>query len=693
MKNDALNFVSVGDLLRLCVAKWHWFVISIVFCLAVAAIKLSRTVRTYTGMASIMVLDEKEGKGSRNVVGEEFSSMTLVSQSSNVHNVVKQMTSLNVLMEVAHRLDSTADEEQALIQALKMRGSLSVDKADKHSTVVDLAYKDASIVKAKLVLDLLIQAYDDKWVEDKWLTTQKTTSFIDSRLALLKSELDSLDEGISTYKSDNIITDVKRVGEVYLQQRSQSDAEIMRMTNQRSVARYVRNLLRDDKSTYELLPVNSGIKDSSIEDQIANYNEHVLQYNSHLDYTSEQNPRIIIQEKELRTLRSNIQKALDNYIKSLSIQIVSLENYNKRAVHNISSNPTQAMYLATIEREQKVKEGLYLYLLQKKEENEISSSYQRSSIKTLDSPYISSSSSSKKTVTLGAALFLGLLLPTLVVFVQSMFDKSVRGRTDLEGYSNLKMMAEVPEYERKQGFALMIDTVQRLGKIRKVGSIRKIGVIAYVKSIKSALIRNAGLVVEDGKQDPVNEAFRILRTKVLQDDDSKVYMFTSFQDKDGKTFVSINLALAVALNHCRVLFIDGDLRQGKASRLLGAMGLGLSDYLAGAENDFSSLLYQLGDYPTLDILPAGDIPSNPTELLSNQLFGELIASQRSNYDLILIDSPEFENMADSEIIADLSDATIFVIRAGKTLREKVDELESSQENGKYSHLDLVLNCV
>ncbi len=693
MKNNNVNFVSIGDLWRLCVANWHWYIVAIVLCMAVAAFKVSKTVKTYTANAAIMVLDEKEGKSSRNVVGEEFSNMGIVSQPSNAHNVVKQMTSLHVLMEAAHRLDTTADEEQTLIQALTLRGRLSVDKADKNSTVINLTYKDSSIVKAKQVLVLVIQAYNDKWMEEKRLVTQTTTSFIESRLALLKSELDSLDQGISSFKSDNIITDVQRVGEVYLQQRSQSDAEIMRMTNQRSVARYVRNLLGDENAAYELLPVNSGIKDNSIESQIANYNEHVLQYNSHLDYTSEQNPRIIIQEKELKTLRSNIQKALDNYIKSLSIQIVSLENYNNRAVHNISSNPMQAKYLATIEREQKVKEGLYLYLLQKKEENEISSSYQRINIKTIDSPYISSSSSSKKATTFGAAFLLGLLLPTLVVFVGAVTDKTVRSRTDLEAYPNLMMIGEVPEYGKKKGFARWIVLARRLGAVRKIGSVRKVGLVRYLKSFKTILTTNAGLVVEDGKQDSVNEAFRLMRTKVLQNDDCKVYMFTSFEDGAGKSFVSANLALALAVNHRRVLFIDGDLRSGMASRLFGAMGPGLSDYLCGSEKELSYMLFQLSEYPTLDILPSGALPSNPTELLSNEQFGDLIDSQKSNYDFILVDCPETGSLADAEIIADHTDTTVFVVRKGKTIRDKVDELDATQKRGKYAHLDLVLNGV
>lgn len=679
------NFVSIGDLLHLCAAKWHWFVISVVLCLAVAVFRVSHAVQTFTSDASIMVLDEKEGKSSRNSVGEEFSNMGLVSQSSNVSNVIKQMTSLNVLMEVARGLDTTADEEQVLGKAIYIRKRLSVEKADKQSTVINLTYTDYSAERAIRTLALVIQSYNDKWMEDKLLATKKTTVFIDSRLALLKSELDSLDEGISTFKSDNRITDLKRVGDIYLQQRSQSDAEIMRMTNQRSVARYIRNLLNDE-SAHELLPVNSGLNNPLIESQISTYNEHVLQYNSHLDYTSAQNPRIIIQEKELGTLRGNIQKALDNYIKSLSIQIVSLENYNNKAVHNITSNPVQAKYLATIEREQKVKEGLYLYLLQKKEENEISSSYQINNIKTLDDPYESGGSSSKKTKALAAAFLLGILLPALVIFLQSMTDKTVRKRADIERYSNLSLMGMVPEYDRKSPFARCTELLSKIGVLHKIRLLQKIGLWH-----KTGLLHRSELVVQDGKQDAVNEAFRLLRTKLLQNTDNKVYMTTSYGQGDGKTFVSTNLALALAVSRQHILFIDGDLRQGTASRLWQADGPGLADYLNGSRTDVSSLLFHPDDYPTLDILPSGNLPSNPTELLASREFGELIVAQRLNYDIVLIDTPKIENLADAEIIAEQSDATLFVIRVGKTNRQYLDELVTAQENGIHIHLGLIMN--
>ena len=656
MKKNNENFVSIADFWHLCVTKWHWFAVSLLLCLAVAVFRISYMAKNYTCKSSILVLQEKSGTSVYNMTDEDLNNMGLVNQDINVSNVTIEIASLDVLMEVARRMDFDADEEKLMKQALAMRSRLMVEKAEKQSSVINLTYKDSTLEKAKQTLALIVEVYNEKWRQEKLLTTQITSSFIDSRLDLLKSDLDSVDGNISTYKSNNRITDLSKVGDVYLQQRSQSDAEIMRMTNQRAVAKYIRGLLKDKNAPHTLLPVNSGISNDLIESQISLYNSQVMEYNSHLDYTSKQNPRVLIQERELGALRSNISDAVDNYINTLNIQIKSLESYNNHAIHNISSNPLQAKYLASIEREQKVKEGLYLYLLQKKEENEISSSYQHNSIKVLDIPYESRSSSSRKAKTLAAALLLGLLLPATFIFLRAVTDKTVRGPVDLEQYPNLTVIGEVPSYEKKK-----------------------------------KLLSKSGLVVKEGKQDSVNEAFRLLRTKLSQNLDDKVYMITSFENEDGKTFISTNLALALAINHQHVLFVDGDLRQGTASRLLGAKGQGLADYLDGRENDFSSLLFQYGDYPTLDILPAGEIPSNPTELLASRQFGELIAAQRSNYDVVLIDTPKADKLADVDIIADQSDATLFVVKVGETERQKLDELEASQEKSRYKHLALVLN--
>ena len=210
MKNSNDNFVSIADLWHLCITHWRWYVISLLLCLVAAVYRVSHAILTYTSNATILVIQEKEGKSVNNKAAEEFRSMSLVNQDVNVNNLTKQINSLNVLIEVSRRIDSIADEEQLLKRALALRNRLSVETEGKNSSV--------------------IKVYNDKWAEDNRLLTQKTSSFIDSRLDLLKGELDIADDSISTFKSENQITELGRVAEVYLQQRNQSDAEIMRLT-------------------------------------------------------------------------------------------------------------------------------------------------------------------------------------------------------------------------------------------------------------------------------------------------------------------------------------------------------------------------------------------------------------------------------------------------------------------------------
>lgn len=662
MNKNFDNFISIADLWHLCVAKWHWFVISLLMCLSLALFRITQTKLTYRSNAAILVLEDKEGKGVRNKADEEFRNMTLINQNVNVNNLTKQITSLDVLTEVARRLDTVADEEKLQSRALGLRSRLVVDVAGKNTSVINLSYSDYSPEDAKRILALVIQVYNDKWASEKEHLTQSTSSFIDSRLVLIKDELDLFDDSISSFKSENMITELSKVADINLQHQQQSDIEIMQLKNQRIAALSLRDLLSDKDAPHTLLPINSGINNGQITSQISMYNNQVMQYYSHLNYTSSQNPRIVIQEKELTTLRNTILYAVENQISTLDLQIRTIENFNSKAAYNIAVNPLQAQLLTSIEREQKVKEDLYLYLLQKKEENEISSTYQRSSIKILDHPYVSGSSSSKKTKILGAAFLLGILLPTLLIYLLSMIDKSIRKRSDIERYPKLSLMGEVPEYGKKS---------------------------FYFR--KKILVRKPQLVVGEGRKDAVNEAFRLLRSKLLHDADNKVYMITSNGDGEGKTFVSTNLAVALAVNNQRVLFVDGDLRHGTASGLWGAKGAGLAEYLEGRGMDLSSLLFHHKDFPTLDVLPSGNMPDNPTELLSTQAFGDLIATQRDFYDIILIDTPKTENLADVEIIHEQADVTIFVIRTGKTERQILDKLEADQENGKYTHLALVMN--
>ena len=597
--NVSESFLSVTDLWNLCIARWRWFVASVLVCLAFAAYYLITTPKQYTRYAAVLVHEITQGTNT-NENGNEFDQLGFVNQRNCMDNVLRHMTSLDVLMEVALRLDSTLRGDEVMLAALDIQGGLSVEVEGLKSTVVDMTYRASSVDEAEQTLLLIIQVFNEKNIEHKQLLTNMTSQFIDTRLELLERDLDIVDDSIAVYKSRYGITDLARVSDIYLQQQSQSDAEIMRLSSQKAMAEFIRDLLNDKSSEHQLLIVNSGINNSGLEAQITLYNNLLLQLQSHLNYTSEQNPMILRQEQELSDLRKKILTNIKNHIHTIDIQLRSLNAYNNEATSKIISNPSQAKYLSTIERERKVKESLYMFLLQKKEENEISVTYQSESAQIIDIPNGNyKPSSPQKSKAIFAAILIGILLPVTILFLRATFDESVRDRYDVERNCDIPFLGEVPYSGHEHS---LDNLLMRFGKGHKA--------------------KSSGIVVGPDILNASNEAFRVLRNNMdtnfagsFLNDGGRSYLVKSTQIEVGKTFVAMNLALIRAIGGERVLFIDADLRQASASRLWRAPLLGLTDYLHNEESDYRKLLWHPEGYPTMDVLPTGALPTNPTELL------------------------------------------------------------------------------
>ena len=679
MSKQSESFISIGDLLRMCTARWRWFALSVAVSLFIAVNYLLTTPYLYTRTAAIIVQEESMGKNSTERNVDEFNKIGFVNQKSNVVNVVRHIKSLDVLLEVANRLDSTLTEGMLMSKALGIQSRLKVENIEFGSTILDLTYRDFSTAEASKVLSLIIQVYDEKWLEYKRRAIINTSHFIDTRLKLLRHDLGLVDDSIAVFKSRYGITDLERVSDIYLQQQSQSDAEIMKLSSQREMAAYIRDLLESRSPDYQLLLVNSGINNSVIEAQITLYNNLVLQLQSHLNYTSNQNPMIVQQEKELTDLRRRILTNITNHIHSIDIQLESVGDYYDEATSKVVKNPAQAKHLATIERERKVKESLYLFLLQKKEENEISVTYTSSNTQLIEPPHGSGKPTSPKRVqVIIAAILVGFLIPITVIFLRASFDESVRDRFDIERNCDIPFLGEVPYSGREHSLDSLL---MRFG----IGQKAKSG----------------GIVVGHDQLDASNEAFRVLRNNMesltaeqTNGKGGKAYLVKSPEIEVGKTFVAMNLALVKALGDRRVLFIDGDLRQASASRLWRTPLAGLSDYLTGEVTDYRTLLCHPEGFPELDILPAGALPTNPTELLNEPQFGQLLDDARQHYDSIIIDSPTAGILSDADIMERVVDSILIVIRAGRFNRHRLNEFSPIQIiNGTSKPQYIILNGV
>lgn len=666
--------MSLTDLWRVCLMHWTWFVASVILFLSVASYYLMVTPDMYTREASVLVKQEDQGKATsrKGSTNDDIQDLGMVMQVTNVANVQRELSSLDVLTEVVRRIKHINDPAKVMAGAKDIKSRLKCNMADDKSTIINLSYTDYSTHQAEEVLYAIVQVYNEKWLQNKNQMTANTTQFIEARLRLLERDLGNVDDSISRYKARNRITNLDRVSDIYLQQQSQSESEILRITNQRAMVQYVLDILRSKSNRHQLLPTNSGINNAMAESQIVHYNSLLLQLRTNMVGTSTQNPLIVQQEAELDEIRKNILATLESQVNSLNIQINSLQGYNSEANSKISSNPNQAKHLVSVEREQKVKESLYLYLLQKKEENEISMTYTAVNTKIIDMPNGSNSPTSPNNRGVLLAAFLAaLLLPTVVLFVRESTDNRVRDKFDIEHKTTLALIGDIPYNPQMQHKSFFSRTLHGHGKVTL-------------------------LIVSPGKQDYINESFRLIRSNLefltSKHGEKNVYIVTSNYEGSGKTFVSANVALALALANKRVLLIDGDLRHASASRLFKCKGRGLADYLGEMVNDVDTLLTTHPEYPTLDIMPVGTMPPNPTELLTSDRLSRLLQELRPQYDFILIDCPPTETLADATIIERYADRTLYVIRAGLFERKRLPDLEADVKNGKYKHLSVILNA-
>lgn len=754
------DFLRIQDLLYLCLARWKWFVLSLVVTIGVATVYLLRTPAVYTRTASVLIKEDSKGKSVSSDL-ESFSEFGLFQSSTNVNNELITFQSPALMTEVVKRLrldmnyfvpgkfhrqvaygltlpvdvtindlpenesagftlevqpDGTLflsdfirngtdldekDIKGSLLDSIptplgkiiinttpnyvkgesytlyvgksnlynavnSCSSNLSVSLNNEKASVIDLAFKDNSTQRAEDVLSMLISLYNENWVKDKNQIAVSTSMFINERLGVIEQELGNVDEDISSYKSEHLLPDVQAASSMYMAQSSATNAQILALNNQFYMTRYIRNYLANDANRTQLLPANSGIESANIESQIAEYNKQLLQRNSLVANSSAENPLVMDMDQALASMRGAIIRSIDNQIVTLNSQIKSLRQTEQQTTSRIAANPTQAKYLLSVERQQKVKEALYLFLLQKREENELSQAFTAYNTRIVTPPHGSMLPTSpvRKNIFM-VAFALGLLIPTVIIFMRENMNTRVRGRKDLESVT-VPFIGEIPLFTRK--------------KKRIFGKKPQ-----EVKAV----------VVKEGSRDIINEAFRVLRTNLEfmtgKDKTSNVIIVTSFNPGSGKSFLTMNIAVSFAIKGKKVLVIDGDLRHGSASSYIDSPEKGLSDYLGGRIDNLDEIIVPDPRHKSMDILPVGTIPPNPTELLFDERLKQAIDAVRERYDYVLIDCPPIELVADTQIIEKLVDRTIFVVRAGLLERSMLAELEKIYEEKKYKNMSLILN--
>lgn len=546
--------------------------------------------------------------------------------------------------------------------------ALVAELGNEDATIINLSINDTSIRKAEDILNTLIEVYNENWIRDKNQIAVSTSQFISDRLGVIESELGHVDENISSYKSEHLLPDVQAASSLYMAQSAENNKELSTLNNQLSTAQYIRREL-NTKQLDQTLPANSGIVSANIETQISEYNNLVLDRNRLIANSSEKNPLVKNMASSLQSMQRTIIQSVDNLIVSLNTQIRSLRRQEEATTNRLASNPNQAKYLLSVERQQKVKEELYLYLLQKREENELSQAFTAYNTRLITAPRGSMfPTAPRKMNILLVAFAVGLLVPAVGIFMKENMNTKVRGRKDLENLS-IPFIGEIPQYSgtKKKWWEF---------KHRKRQDMKTI-------------------VVNEGNRNIINEAFRVLRSNMdfmaSKDNNQHVFVLTSFNPGSGKSFLAINIAISFAIKKKKILVIDGDLRHRTVSSYVDSPNKGLSDYLNNQIEDWKEIIVSYKGYTNLHILPIGTIPPNPTELLEDSKLSMLIETLRPEYDYIFIDCPPVDIVADAQIIEKWADRTIFVVRSGLLDRSMLSELENMYTGKRFKNLSMILN--
>ncbi len=486
-----------------------------------------------------------------------------------------------------------------------------------------------------------------------------SSDFIDERLTSLSKELSDVDSDISDYKSENQIPDLVASATINLNEEHNSRAALLQLNNDLQLVKYLKDFVEKNDAPSKTFPSNLGVQNQVLDAQISAHNNLVRNRNSIVDASSLENPLVQSLDAQIQDSRTAILASIDNQVKIITQEIANVNKERLSFEKKLASNPEQARYLLSVERQQKVKESLYLYLLQKKEENQLNQAFTPYNTRIIARPNGDTEPSSPKAAPiLMMAFILGLAIPIGTIYVREISNTKVRDKNDLKGLS-IPFLGEIPKVNTKK-----YDDKDHM------------------------------IVVSPGNRNIVNEAYRVVRTNLnfMLDGEEKcpVVMLTSFNPGSGKSFIAINLAMSFAIRGKKVLVIDGDLRRNSSSAFVGNPDAGLAQCLLGKSTLSQSIVKgRLNE--NLDILPGGKTPPNPTELLENGRLSSMIEELRKEYDVIFIDCPPIQMIADGRIFSTVCTNTIFVLRVGLFERGLLSELENVYRSKEYKNMCLLLN--
>ncbi len=521
----------------------------------------------------------------------------------------------------------------------KYQKMVNISPVNKESTVLSLVFDYPNPLKARAVLAEIINQYNADAISDKNTESEKTKEFIENRINIVSKELGSVEDQKESFKTQNKIVDVQSEAAISLQSNVEAQKRLIETETQLELNNMLSNFL-DNSSISNVLPTGLGMDNSNI----SVYNTLILERNRLLENATPENPIVMEMTKQINNLKSGIREALHKNKSTLFLTKNQLNSQLNTSSGDIAKVPIQEKLFRDIERQQQIKENLFLLLLQKREESAIALAITSDKGRVIDKGYtVRKQVAPRKFISLGIALVLGTLLPFLLILLKEFFNNKLRSKHDIEKLTHIPIIGEIPHSEVNNG------------------------------------------VIKINDVSPIAEAFRITATRlnliVPAIKKCKTFLVTSSVKGEGKTFISVNLALVLAKSNKKVLVIGTDVRNPQLQRYSSlSHPVGLTEYLYGQTDDVRSIIHNSGFNQNCDFIFSGVIPPNPVDLLESDRYEILLNELHSEYDYIILDSAPLMPVTDSFIISKYADATLYLVRSEVSKSQYVDFLNNSEQN-------------
>ena len=733
--------INIAEILQQYLHHWKWFVFSILLCLAAAFFYIRYATPIYKASTTILVKDDRKG-GLQSELSA-FSDLSLTGGvKSNVDNEIEIIKSRTIIEKAVRALDfnisyfaegrvrnfemyedkaisvtfteqkteffdkphsfqihSKSERQFELLSAegatigiynygelvplgytkmtvinnrkksatyaltvvinkmrsvvQKYKGGLSIATVGKNTSVVELSIADPIKEKAEAIINEIVAQYNQDAIEDKNFISRSTEKFISGRLEIISQELGDVEKNAEGFKESNQITDVVANAGVYLQNSVVFEKELIEAETQLRVLASMMEFLKNSKN--QLIPSNIIPDDGSASALIAEHNQAMLERDRILKNSTEKNSVVINLNSRINDLRTNIIASLSRLTAGIKIKRSELQRQVNTTAGKISQIPGQERQFRIIDRQQKIKETLYLYLLQKREETALALAATEPNAKVIDSAISSNLPvSPKKNIIFLAAFLIGVLIPFAIIYLTDLLDTKVKSRLDVEKM-NVPFLGDIPTSESHEE------------------------------------------IISTNSRSSSAEAIRIVRTNLefmlteVPEGQAKTIFITSTLPKEGKTFVTANLASTMALSDKKVLLVGLDIRNPKLTSYYDMPTLGITNFLAQSDKPIEDYIAKIAGYDNLYVLPPGAIPPNPVELLLNKRVDTMFKELKKEFDYIVVDTAPVSVVTDTLLIAKNADAFIYVVRANYLEKRLLKVMESFYREGKLPNMSVILN--